>query len=168
MGLSWRTIREAFASRILNVAPTATVKDEWPYDFSQGDSLVGLNDLDNIDRVHAYLIGSMKAEADEDKIGGGPDHGSIRSTLTLRFMGLLGLSQGTNTLSSADEFEAELKAIRFDVLNKRRDLGIVDPDVSDIRRIYPISYDDIYTDDYNGSLIHIAEGSLVIELTERW
>lgn len=168
MGLSWRKIREAFATRILTVTPTATVKDEWPYDFSQGDSLVGLNDATNPDRVHAYLIGSMKAEALEEKVGGGPDHGSILSTLTLRFMGILGLSQGTTALSSADEFEAELKAIRYEVLNKRRDLGIVDPDVSDIRRIYPISYDDIYTDDYNGALIHIAEGSLVIELTERW
>ena len=106
--------------------------------------------------------------SDEPKVGGGPDHGSITSTLTLRFMGIMGLSRGTTTLSSADEFEAELKGIRFEVLNNRMTLGIVDPDVSDIRRIWPVQYDDIYTDDYGDSLVHIAEGNLVIELTERW
>lgn len=168
MSLSWRKIREAFAARILAVATTATVKDEWPYDFSQGDSLTGLEDTVDGNFIHAYLIGSMKAEADEPKVGGGPDHGSITSKLTLRFMGVMGLSRGTVTTSSADVFEAELKGIRFEVLNNRMTLGIVDPDVSDIRRIWPIQYDDIYTDDYGDSLVHIAEGNLLIELTERW
>lgn len=168
-GLSWKQIREGFTNNCIAVAvPTALIKDEWPYDFASGDSVNPLRSPADGNRVHAYLIGSMSAEPSEPRIGGGSDHGTLDSLLTLRFMAILGQSKGTATLSSADEFETELKAVRSETMRKRRNLGIASPDIDELKRVFPLIYEEIYTDEYGDALVHIATGKLQIQLIERW
>lgn len=167
MGLSWRKVREGFAVQIGIAAPLAVVLDEWPDSFAAGQSVSELRSDSDSQRVHAYLMGSMSSEPSESRVGGGPDHGTLDSILTLRFMGVLGESRNA-AVSSADEFEDELKAIRYQVLTQRRTLGISDPNIDELKRVFPIVYEQLYTDDYGDATVHIAEGKFQVHLIERW